>query len=529
MNKPDSDTPYYTRAGSFTLDKNGDLVDNAGDYVQGKSIDQSTGTAYGVDGNIVISQQPSEPKPSSTIDMVVNLDAGSAWAGSASITSGSLVTNIAAASGHYPTSGNYSVSVTGAATDSSYPIALTLPDGSTVYGSATADQSVSDFVGNTKADGSGTSVDTGLSLTFGTLSYSPSFAESGVVTEAAAATGDSPGAGTYTITVTGAAVNGSYPISIQMPDGTTLTGTAADGTVSDLVATGGTDTGLSLTLSGLSWNAGTSTGSTGTVTVSASGATALAIGGFDATSASSMSATSNYSSSITVYDSLGTAHVVTAYFRKDDSNSSGATWDWYVEPQSGDSITSGGSGTLTFNSSGTLIAGGAAQPTTFNFAGAQTGQVVNLVLGSASGEGSTTQYSSTTSSNTVYQSQDGYAPGVLQSISVSQDGVISGSYDNGQSLKLYQLTLADFSDPQGLSSDGGNLYSATLSSGDAYTSVPGADGMGKISANSLEESNVDLATQFSQMIIAQSGYEANSKVITTTDELLQTLMNMKTT
>ena len=196
-------------------------------------------------------------------------------------------TNIAAASGHYPTSGNYSVSVTGAATDGAYPIALTLPDGSTVYGSATADQSVSDFVGNTKADGSGTSVDTGLSLTFGTLSYSPSFAESGVVTEASAATGESPGRGhIYDQRLRAHAVNGSYPISIQMPDGTTLTGTAADGTVSDLVSTGGTDTGLNVTLSGLSWNAGTSTGSTGTVTVSGSGATALAIGGFDPTSAS---------------------------------------------------------------------------------------------------------------------------------------------------------------------------------------------------------------------------------------------------
>ena len=185
----------------------------------------------------------------------------------------------------HPTSGNYSVSVTGAATDGSYPIALTLPDGSTVYGSATADQSVSDFVGNTKADGSGTSVDTGLSLTFGTLSYSPSFAESGVVTEAAAATGDSPGAGTYTITVTGAAVNGSYLISIQMPDGTTLTGTAAERDRERPGRDGRDRYGAQPHAFRVERNAGTSTGSTGTVTVSGSGATALAIGGFDATSA----------------------------------------------------------------------------------------------------------------------------------------------------------------------------------------------------------------------------------------------------
>jgi flagellar hook protein FlgE len=534
VRKQGEQTDYYTRAGNFSLDTNGNLIDSGGDYVQGKAIDQATGTAAGVDGNIVISQQPSEPKPSSTIDMVVNLDSSSAWAGSSSITSGSLVTNIAAASGEYPATGDYSLTVTGAATDGAYPVALTMPDGTTVYGTATSAGTVSDFTGNTAPDGSGTAVDTGLALTFGTLSYSPTFSESGTVTAAAAATGDSPGAGAYTITVTGAATSGSYPISILMPDGTTIYSTASNGSVSDLTGNTAPDgsgstvnTGLALTFSGLSWNSSTSTGTSGTATVGGSGATSFALNGFNPASSSTASTTSDYSSSVSVYDSLGTAHVATVYFRKDSATSSEATWNWYVVPQSGDSITSGGSGTLTFNANGILTSGGTAQPTTFNFAGAQAGQVINLVLGSASGEGATTQYSS--SSNTVYQSQDGYPPGVLQSVSVSQDGVISGSYDNGQILKLYQLTLANFNDAQGLEREGGNLYSATLSSGPAYTSAPGEGGMGKINANSLEESNVDLANQFSEMIIAQTGYEANSKVITTTDEILQTLMNMKTT
>jgi flagellar hook protein FlgE len=527
VKKEGEQTDYYTRAGDFSLDTNGNLIDSGGDYVQGKAIDQATGTAAGVDGNIVISQQPSEPKPTQTISMVVNLDSSSAWAGSSSITSGSLVTNIAAASGEYPATGSYSLAVTGGATGGAYPVALTLPDGTTIYGTATSAGTVADFTGNTAPDGSGTTVDSGLALTFGTLSYSPTFSESGTVTAAAAASGKTPAAGAYTIAVTGAATAGVYPVLITMPDGSTHAGTASNGTVSDLAATDGTDTGLALTLSGLSWNAGTSTGTSGTVTVGGSGTTAFTLGGFNPASSSTASTTSDYSSSVTVYDSLGTAHVSTVYFRKDSATSSEATWDWYVVPQSGDSITSGGSGTLTFNANGILTSGGTAQPTTFDFAGAQAGQVINLVLGSASGEGATTQYSS--SSNTVYQSQDGYPPGVLQSISVSQDGIISGSYDNGQILKLYQLTLANFNDDQGLEREGGNLYSATLSSGPAYTSAPGQGGMGKINANSLEESNVDLANQFSEMIIAQTGYEANSKVITTTDEILQTLMNMKTT
>ena len=115
---------------------------------------------------------------------------------------------------------------------------------------------------------------------------------------------------------------------------------------------------------------------------------------------------------------------------------------------------------------------------------------------------------------------------MLQSISVSSDGVISGSYDNGQILKLYQITLANFNNPEGLEREGGNLYSMTLASGPAYTSAPGQGGMGKINPNSLEQSNVDLATEFVKMIVAQNGYEANSKVITTTDQILQDLMNV---
>ena len=115
---------------------------------------------------------------------------------------------------------------------------------------------------------------------------------------------------------------------------------------------------------------------------------------------------------------------------------------------------------------------------------------------------------------------------MLQSISVSQNGVISGTYDNGQILQLYQVTLANFNNPQGLKKEGGNLYSATLDSGNAYTNAPGQGGTGTISSNSLEESNVDLATEFVNMIVAQSGYEANSKVITTTDQILQSLMNI---
>jgi flagellar hook protein FlgE len=130
-------------------------------------------------------------------------------------------------------------------------------------------------------------------------------------------------------------------------------------------------------------------------------------------------------------------------------------------------------------------------------------------------------------STTNFQTQDRYPPGVLQNVTVSPEGIISGHYSNGQILDLYQVTLANFNNPWGLSREGGNLFAETLESGVPYTSAPGQNGLGKINPNSLEQSNVDLATEFVKMIISQRGFQANAKVITTTDEILAELMNLK--
>ncbi len=430
VTKPGDSTDYYTRAGGFSLNTAGNMVDANGDFLQGKVIDQTTGTATGVDGDINISQQPSQPKLTQTLNMVVNLESTSAWKGECTVTGGTPgtdLTSISAATGDYPAVGNYTFTVTGAAVAGVFPVTVTMPDGTVVTGSASDNGNNTDFTGT---DGAGATVDTGLNLTFGS----------------SLASGDT---------------------------------------------------------------------------------TTFKLKGFDGTSATTQSDTSNYSSSETVYDSLGTAHTVTIDFRKAsvDAVSQTSTWDWNAVVSGGDTVVAGGSGTMTFNENGVLTAGGTPQAITFDFVGAQQNQTINLVLGSTSGGGSSTQYSS--ASTTTYVGQDGYAPGVLQSVSVSNNGTISGTYDNGQILQLYQLTLASFNDPQALKKEGGNLYGATLDSGAAYTNAPGQGGTGTISSNSLEESNVDLATEFVKMIIYQNGYEANSKVITTTDQILQSLMNMK--
>jgi flagellar hook protein FlgE len=137
---------------------------------------------------------------------------------------------------------------------------------------------------------------------------------------------------------------------------------------------------------------------------------------------------------------------------------------------------------------------------------------------------SLTSYSSP--STTYTQAQDGYPAGDLESISVSRDGVLTGHYSNGQVLDLYVITLANFNNPEGLRREGGNLFIETRESGTALTGLPGTAGLGTILSNSLEQSNVDMAEEFVRMITTQKGFQANSRVITTTDTLLDEVINL---
>jgi len=138
-----------------------------------------------------------------------------------------------------------------------------------------------------------------------------------------------------------------------------------------------------------------------------------------------------------------------------------------------------------------------------------------------------TQSYDTGGSSTLFQSQDGYAAGILQNVSVSREGILSGHYSNGQVLELYAVTLATFTNKHGLRREGGNLFSETLESGPALTGQAGSSGKGTIDGNSLEMSNVDMATEFVRMITTQRGFQANTKVITTTDSMLGEVIAMK--
>jgi flagellar hook protein FlgE len=129
--------------------------------------------------------------------------------------------------------------------------------------------------------------------------------------------------------------------------------------------------------------------------------------------------------------------------------------------------------------------------------------------------------------STLFQKQNGYTAGYLQNVSVSQEGVLSGTFSNGQEMELYTLTLTSFTNQWGLRREGSNLFSETRDSGSALTGTAKSAGKGSITSNALESSNVDMASQFVDLITSQRGFQANSKVITTTDTLLGEVIAMK--
>ncbi|MBI5810108.1 MAG: flagellar hook-basal body complex protein, partial [Deltaproteobacteria bacterium] len=162
--------------------------------------------------------------------------------------------------------------------------------------------------------------------------------------------------------------------------------------------------------------------------------------------------------------------------------------------------------------------------------GAAQGQIISIDFGTSiaqagTGTDGTTQYGAASGISSM--TQDGYASGALQRVSINQDGMISGIFTNGRSLTLGQVLLANFASTSGLASAGKNLYNETFDSGQPLIGAPNSAGRGLIQSSNLEMSNVDIAEQFVKMITAQRGFQASSKVITTTDEMLAELMTIK--
>jgi flagellar hook protein FlgE len=136
-----------------------------------------------------------------------------------------------------------------------------------------------------------------------------------------------------------------------------------------------------------------------------------------------------------------------------------------------------------------------------------------------------TQYAGATSA--AARSQDGAEMGELQTFTMDSSGVLVGVFSNGQTQKLGQVALANFANPTGLEKAGDSLYRGSANSGPATVGAAGAGGRGLLANGSLEMSNVDLAQEFTNLVVAQRGFQANSRVVSASDEILQDLVNLK--
>ncbi len=230
--------------------------------------------------------------------------------------------------------------------------------------------------------------------------------------------------------------------------------------------------------------------------------------------------TYNAKSTVTVYDSQGNDHALDLYYVKTADNT------WSVHAIDSTTGTSAGDFAAVFDSSGNMtslggVAGATSVSLTINGSnGAAAGQAITLSM-----SGSLQQNTGTTTFGNP--TQDGYAPGDLTSYAINDDGTITGTYSNQQTQLLGQVVLASFSNPEGLKSEGDNVWSATSSSGQAAIGLANTGTYGSLTSGALEASNVDMSQELVNMIVAQRNYQANAQTIKTQDQILNTLVNLR--
>ncbi|WP_196602260.1 flagellar hook-basal body complex protein [Pectinatus frisingensis] len=583
----DGDNTYYTRNGNFTLDDDGSLVMNgSGLHLQGWNATDGSVNPSGDTQNLKINMDSTmQPKPTSAVTSSGNLsaddtaetiknikltladgttvsvpatDTSTAYhigdtvdknkvvSINATLADGSTITRTSGGpyeAGKYPPSNSFgNVS----------NIDLTFADGSTATGASSVNYTtgykpnitgmtlyytdgtsdlessgsykVGDSVGGktiknmTATDGKTTfTIPNSSTSTYTIGSQYPSDVSTMAVTYynlgSSGATTTTPALTTSQIDSAGYTIGNQYQSKITGILPTTLGGTTAttpDTTNSYTIGSSDYPYGTpdNSTISGM-----TLTLSDGTNTTTSSGVygSSYTLGG---------STYPSYATTATVYDSLGAAHSVPVSFQR--TSGTGDTWLASVAPGTYGTLTipSGVTQTLTFDgSTGKLTSGGSmsVNMTVPYPNGATQNQQISLDFSNL------TQYSG---ENNASATGDGYAAGFYKDMSIGQDGVITISYTNGQKQTGGQIAIASFNNPAGLEKEGGSLYSQSNNSGTARVGTFTAQGV-TVTPGALEMSNVDISNEFSDMIVTQRGFQANSKIITVSDEMLQTLINMK--
>ncbi len=221
-----------------------------------------------------------------------------------------------------------------------------------------------------------------------------------------------------------------------------------------------------------------------------------------------------------VYDSLGNVHTLAVAFDKAGTNE----WTWEAHIKDGDSLLGTGSGTIAFNEHGSVISG---QEGTFT---------LNPIPAGSSLEGSDSlqimlNFSALSQlvgeTDALLRQQDGFPMGILSAFTVGGTGIVTGAYSNGMVAALGQIALGRFENPEGLIKVGSNMFQSSANSGDVFIGTPGTQGRGTIETSTLEMSNVNIAFEFTEIITTSRAFQANSRVITSSDELLQEVVNLK--
>jgi flagellar hook protein FlgE len=454
------DGQQYTRAGSFTLNANHQLVTAGGAYVQGYGVDASSNVVVGKLQSLTIplgSQLAA--KATANVQMQGTLDTSGKVATGASV----FMTQSIQESGGVPISTTSLLTNVESVSNPGFPLFSTAP-GSNV-----------------------------LTLT------------------ATKGTGASSISAQFTVTPTSTVqdlldfYNGSLGIdaSSAPPPPAPAPGAALGGSAGDqIVITGNVGTVNALNLSTDAFRDSTTAPFTFTAdpTQSASG--------------------EGVTTSLTAYDSLGQPVTVKITAVLESKTSGQTTWRFFAsspDNQNGNQVV--GNGLLTFDGTGKLIG---STGTNITLDRSNTGADPTLDIKLDFADVAAAAHATSTMS---LEQQDGEAPGELQGFAIGTDGIITGTYSNGLTKSLGQIVLAKFNNPEGLVDNGGNMYSAGANSGTAIIGPATTLGMGKIRGESLEQSNVDLSSEFINMIVASTGFSAASRVITTSNQMLTDLLN----
>ena len=239
----------------------------------------------------------------------------------------------------------------------------------------------------------------------------------------------------------------------------------------------------------------------------------------------SSSAAATFNSPISIYNSVGTQVTASIQFTKVDGANS---WTYSISSSEG-TLTSGASGTVSFDNSGNLTSPVTDPSIVIDYSASASPALTqtlswDLVNSSGTTNGKLTGFAASSNNNSLVQ--DGFSTGTLVGLTTDSTGIISGLFNNGQTDKLFQVTLGDFLAPTGLQRAGANLFSETADSGQVVLGTAGTGGFGGITGQSLELSNVDLAEQFVTMIQTQQAFQASARIITTADDLMTEAVNL---